>query len=182
MKTNWDSDKIKFATKYAEYKQDINELKNIDKIVNTRMMKQKGIVETWNELINNYRAQKQEDKQNSKDKQKEENKEEKKKFLDTIADSIWKHSSKVQTRCEEVKTSVTNMITNKNEEIQNAKDDSNREKKNVDQNIIKFNNSKKETEASLQTISQKVKDIDEYIEGKYETDYLNELSAFNSLY
>ena len=129
------------------------------------MTKQKGNVDTWNELINNYRAQKQEDKKNSKDKKKEENKEEKKKFLDTIADSICKDSSKVLTHCEKVKTSVTNMITNKNEEIQNAKDDSNREKKNVDQNIKVFNNLKNEVEVSLNTISQKVKAIDKDIEG-----------------
>ena len=87
-----------------------------------------------------------------------------------MADSICKDSSKVLTRCEEAKTSVTNMISNKNEEIQNAKEDSNREKKNVDQNIKEFNNSKNEAEVSLNTISQKVKAIDKDIEGNNKPD------------
>jgi len=73
--------------------------------------------------------------------------------------------------CKEVKESVTEIITSKNEEIQKAKNDSEEEKKNVDRNIIKFNNSKKEAEASLQTISQKVEAIDKYIQGKDKSDY-----------
>ena len=64
------------------------------------------------------------------------------------------------------------MITNKNKEIQIAKDDSNREKNNVDKSIEEFKKSKDKAEASLQTISQKVKAIDNYIEGKYKSDYL----------
>ena len=166
MKANWDTDKVKFATKYAEYKQDINELKNIDKKVNTRMAKQKGIVDTWNELITNYRTQNKEENIDSKVKLKEENKEEKT-LLDKKADSICKHSSKVRTDCDTVKTSVTKMITDKNKEIQNAKNYSDKEKTNVDQNIEGFNDSKDEAKVSLETISKKVETIAKDIKGNY---------------
>ena len=67
--------------------------------------------------------------------------------------------------CEKVKTSITNMIINKNKEIQNAKDDSDKEKNKLDQKIKESNNTKDEGLASLKTISLKVKAIDKDIEG-----------------
>ena len=48
---DWDTDKEKFATKYAECKKVKEELENIEKKVLIRMSKQKGIVETCNDLI-----------------------------------------------------------------------------------------------------------------------------------
>ena len=115
-------------------------------------------------LITNYRTQNKEENIDSKVKLKEENKEEKT-LLDKKADSICKHSSKVRTDCDTVKTSVTKMITDKNKEIQNAKNYSDKEKTNVDQNIEGFNDSKDEAKVSLETISKKVETIAKDIKG-----------------
>ena len=110
---------------------------------------QKAIFKTLNNLI--YK----EGIQNSIDK----------KEIDKRADIICKDSSKVQARCEAVKTSVINMITKKNEEIQNAKDSSNKEKRIVDQNIKNLNNTKDEVKVSWETIRQKVEAIAKDIKG-----------------
>ena len=107
-------------------------LENTKNKVKARMLKQKAIFKTLNNLI--YK----EGIQNSIDK----------KEIDKRADIICKDSSKVQARCEAVKTSVINMITKKNEEIQNAKDSSNKEKRIVDQNIKNLNNTKDEVKVS----------------------------------
>ena len=157
---DWDTDKEKFATKYAKYKKEKKELENIEKKVLIRMSKQEGIVETCSDLIKKYKSQSKEANQ------KEDSKQANGKPLDLIADSIFKDTSEVQDRCETIKIYITKMITNKNEEIQNAKEDSNQQKKKVDQKQIEFNNSMNEVEASLKTISQNVEAINKYIKGK----------------
>ena len=136
------------------------ELENIEKKVSIRMSKQEGIVETCNDLIKAYRAQ------SKISSQKEESKQANEKSFDITADSICKDSSRAQDCWDAVKASVTNMIDNKNKEIQNAKDYSSKEKKNLDLNIKESINLKNEAEVSLKTINQKIKTIDKYIEGK----------------
>ena len=116
-------------------------------------------------LIQNYKSKNKESIQNIIDRHNEESKIEKEDFFDLIVDSICNDSSEVQARCEEIMTSITNMITNKNEEIQNAKENLNKEKRNIDLNIKELNSLKNEAEESLKAINQRIEAIDKDIEG-----------------
>ena len=101
--------------------------------------------------MNNYRSQKAESKFNQNEESNE--------HLDSIANSIVINSTEVKNCWKDVKTAISNLIDNKNDEIQQAKNLSEEENQRIDQNTTEFNSTMDLTKTSLQSIEQNVKNI-----------------------
>ena len=123
--------------------------------------------------MNNYRSQKTESKYNQNEESTE--------HLDSIANSIAINSTEVQNCWGDVKTAISDLVKNKNDEIQQVKKFSDEENKWISKNTELFNSTIDSTKTYLKLIDQIANNIKSKVKGNTKICFIYHSIVFKAI-